>query len=315
MRVGAIGCGGHATNNVWPQLRDAGLELVATCARHVDRAEKAAAPFGVGAAFDDAAKMLDTVELDGVIVVVPPDQYRSVLELAVERGLPAFCDKPGADSAEEATELARRAGDAGVEIVVGYQKRFGAGYTTAKGLVDSGELGPLSQGALKWSMGPMNMSLRDWLFENPVHHFDLARFFFGELSDIKVNVARQGNEHALVIGANSQSGAVVSLHVNTVGSWMQHNESVEIFGTGHAVVIDNIDTVIHRPPERPERVWRPNYTVPLPFNSSATTMGFGPELEHFRQVVTDGAENRSSIASAAATLSLTKEIAELAGAL
>jgi predicted dehydrogenase len=314
MRVAAIGCGGHATNNVWPNLRGAGLELVATCARHLDRAERAAATFGVASAFDDVAKLLDTVALDGVIVVVPPDQYAPVLSLAIERGVPVFCDKPGANSAEEAADLAAAAAAGGVEVVVGYQKRFGSAYQKAKELVASGELGPVTQGAFKWSMGGMNMSLRDWLFENPVHHFDLARFFFGELDDINVNVAQHGNEHAVVIGASTPDGAVVSMHINTLGSWFQHNEAVEIFGTGHSVLVDNVDTVVHRPPERPERAWRPNYTVPLPFNSSASTMGFGPEIEHFKAVVTEGATNQSSIESAAATMRLTATIATRAGA-
>ena len=312
MRIGAIGCGGHATNNIWPHLRAAGLDLVATCARHMERAEEAARRFGVPEAFDDVAKMLDTSELDGVIVVVPPDQYATVLMAAIERGVPAFCDKPAANTASEAADLADAAASAGVEIVVGYQKRFGSGYQQAKALIDAGDLGALTQGAFKWSMGPMNMSLRDWLFENPVHHFDLARFFFGELSDLHVNVGGEGAEHAVVVGATSEAGAVVSLHINTLGSWFQHNEAVEVFGVGHSVFVDNVDTVVHRPPERPERVWRPNYTVPLPLNSSATTMGFGPELEHFKAVVNDGITNRSSIASAASTLSLTAEVARLA---
>ncbi len=38
-------------------------------------------------------------------------------------------------------------------------------------------------------------------------------------------------------------------------------------------------------------------------------MGFGPELEHFRRVVTEGIPNESNIGSAAATLALTSRIA------
>lgn len=313
MRIGAIGCGGHGTTNIWPHLRGAGMELVATCARHLDRAEAAAAAWGATQAFDDPAKMLDSVEgLDGVVVVVPPDQYASILEVAIERGVPVFCDKPGADSAEEAADLAARAEAAGVPVVVGYQKRFGSGYRQAKDLIDGGVIGSLTQGSFSWSMGPMGDNLRGWLFENPVHHFDLARYFFGELEDVSVSTARTGG-HALAINASSAAGAVVSLSINTNGSWFQHNEAMVVFGEGHAVVVDNIDTCIHRPPERPEQVWRPNYTVPMPLNSSAATMGFAPELEHFRAVVTEGAENLSSIASAAATLALTAEIARRAG--
>jgi hypothetical protein len=88
---------------------------------------------------------------------------------------------------------------------------------------------------------------------------------------------------------------------------------VEIYGRGHAVWVENVDTCTYRPPERPEQVWRPNYTVGVPGNSAPTTMGFLPELEHFRQVAMDGAENLSDIASAAATLALAEQLCAIAG--
>ena len=43
---------------------------------------------------------------------------------------------------------------------------------------------------------------------------------------------------------------------------------------------------------------------------TSATMGFGPELEHFRRVVSEAIPNESDIASAAATLALTSRIAE-----
>src|SRR6266542_3596383 len=58
--------------------------------------------------------------------------------------------------------------------------------------------------------------------------------------------------------------------------------------------------------------WKRNYTVPVALNMTSATMGFGPELEHFRRVVTEGIPNESDIASAAATLALTSQIAEQA---
>lgn len=60
------------------------------------------------------------------------------------------------------------------------------------------------------------------------------------------------------------------------------------------------------------RVWRPNYTVPVADNMTGSTMGFVTELAHFREVVTEDAPNESDLASAAATLRLTSEIALLA---
>jgi hypothetical protein len=45
---------------------------------------------------------------------------------------------------------------------------------------------------------------------------------------------------------------------------------------------------------------------------TGATMGFVPELVHFREVVTEHAASESDIASAAATLALTDRIAEQA---
>jgi predicted dehydrogenase len=308
-----VGVGSHALTSILPNLPGAGITLSATCARHLDRAEAAAARFGTKAAFDDVERMLDAVALDGVVVVVPPDQFSGVVRACIRRGVPVFAEKPAANDAAEAAGLAAEAAEAGIPCVVGYMKRFAGAYRLAKELTREPEFGKLTMGSFTWSMGPFahRFDMRDWLFENPVHHFDLARFFFGELEDVHV---RRGNgiEHTVAVLATSESGALVNIRANTTGSWEQHNEAVEIFGEGHSLFIDNIDTCTWRPPTRPERTWRPNYTVPVALNMTSATMGFGPELEHFRRVVTEGIPNESDFASAAATLALTSRIAQLA---
>ena len=315
MRVGVVGVGVHAVNAMLPSLPAAGLRLVATCSRHLSTAEPVAQRFGAERAFDDVGRMLDEAKVEGVVVIVPPDQFLGVIQTCVRRGVPVFAEKPAANDAAEAQALADEAAAAGVPVVVGYMKRFATGYTLAREITRKPEFGPLTLGSFTWSMGRFahRFDLRDWLFENPVHHFDLARFFFGELEDVHV-VRAPGPEHTVVVTARSTSGAVVSIRANTTGSWEQRNEAVEIFGTGHSLVVDNLDTLTWRPPERPERVWRPNYTVPLAANMTGATMGFVPELEHFRLVVEESLPCESDMASAAATLALTTTIAELAQA-
>jgi predicted dehydrogenase len=316
LRIAAVGVGTHATAAIFPSLPPAGLRLVATCARHLEHAEAAAARFGAEAGYDDVGAMLADVKPDGVVVVVPPDQFFPVIETCLDRRIPIFTEKPAANDAEEASALAELAAATGVPVVVGYMKRFAAGYVRAKEICSGPDFGSLTLGSFTWSMGPFadRFNLRDWLFENPVHHFDLARFFFGELRDIHV-LRAPGKEHTVVVTAQSEQGAVVSIRANTTGSWEQRNEAVEIYGEGHSLVVENLDTCTWRPPQRPELVWRPNYTVPAPQNMSGATMGFVAELEHFRDVLTGSAQPASDIASAAATLALTSRIAEQALAL
>jgi predicted dehydrogenase len=313
MRVGAIGVGAHATASILPNLSSAGIVLTATCARHLERAQSVATRFGAESAFEDVDRMLDQVSLDGVVVVVPPDQYAGVIRTCIRRGVPVFADKPAARDASEASDLAAEAAETGVPVVIGYMKRFAGSYRTAREILLRPEFGAPTLGSFTWSMGPFaqRFDMRDWLFENPVHHFDLARFFFGELHDIHA-VRGKGFEHTVVVTAASTSGAVISIRANTTGSWEQRNEAVEIFGDGHSLWVENLDTCVWRPPERPERVWRPNYTVPVAANTTGATMGFTGELEHFRRVVLEGAPCESDIASAAATLQLTNTIVERA---
>jgi predicted dehydrogenase len=316
LRVGAIGCGSHATTAIWPQLPTAGFVLEAVCSRSTEGATVTAQKFGVPRAFTDAEKMLNDVELDALVIVVPPEAFAPFIRLAIERRLPAFVEKPGANSPEEADELAASAEEANVPVVVGYQKRFASAYRTAKTLMADEVFGRPTLGSFKWAMGPFRrrFTLREWLFENPVHHFDLARFFFGELSGLHARVIEASGEFALIATGQSSSGALVSICANTTASWEQHNEAVEIFGLGESVLVDNVDTCVYRPAAEPEHVWRPNYTVPAGANFSGETLGYGAELAHFRAAVTGDEASESDLATAAATLRLAAEIADLVGA-
>lgn len=310
MNVAVVGAGAHATTAILPNLAPAGLRLVGVCARHVDRARPVAEAYGVPP-FDDVRRMVEQTAPAGVVVIVPPEEFSSVISMCIDLRQPVFAEKPAARNAAEASTLADLADEAGIPIMVGYMKRFASGYLRAESLASKPGFGPLRLGTFTWSVGPMaeRFDLHEWLIENPVHHLDLARYFFGGLHNV---VARRasGREHSLVVTATNDEGAVVTIQATTNGSWRQHNESVELIGEGSSVLVDNLDTVIHRPPEGAEEVWRPNYTVPSAHNMSGATMGFVAELEHFRLVVEGRESCRSDMRNAATTLQLAAAIAE-----
>lgn len=314
-RVGVVGVGRHASANLYPNLAGAGLQLVATCARHRERAEAAAARWGAPHAFDSFESMLASVELDGVAICVHAVDYAPVVRSCLEASKPVFCEKPGAASSAEALELAALSAQAGVPVVVGYMKRFAPAYRRAREIVRSAEFGQPSLGAFTFAMGRWPIDdLRDYLIDNPVHHLDLGRYFLGELTDLDAYLTELPQSgHAVAAIARSSSGAVCTFNFCTTASWNQRNEWAEVYGEGHAVWVENVDTCVYRPPEQPQQVWRPNYTVPWGDTSSAIMMGFLPALEHFRLVARGQEENLSDMASAAATLALAEALCELAG--
>jgi predicted dehydrogenase len=313
IRIGAIGCGEHATTAIWPLFAPAGLNCVAAWSRSEERVNVAAERFGIPRAYTNLEQMLDESDLDGVVVIVPPEGFGPVIHLAIGRGLHVFAEKPGAASAAEANAIADAAAERGVVAMVGYMKRFGLAFARAKELAQSPDFGPLTIASFKWSMGPMSdehSSLESWLFENPIHHIDLARFYCGELDDYQSHLAvNTEDEFAVAVSARTASGGVASMQLSTTGSWDHHNERVELQGVGASVTVDNVDTCISRAGPQPEQVWRPNYTIPSESNSSAATCGFLPELNAFAAAVTTGAPPPSDFTSAALTLEAVERLA------
>lgn len=312
IRVGAIGCGEHATAAIWPLFGPAGIHCVAAWSRSRERVDAATARFGIERAYTDLGQMLDECELDAVIVIVPPEGFAPVIHAALDRGLHVFAEKPGAETAAQARSIADAADTAGVIAMVAYMKRFGTAFARARELIRSPDFGPLTIASFKWAMGSVvgeHDSLESWLFENPIHHVDLARYYCGDLHSWQAQLARNsGDDYAVAVTARAPGGGVVSMQLSTTGSWEQHNERVELQGAGTSVVVDNVDTCISRTGSQPDLVWRPNYTIPSEENSSAATGGFLGELQAFTAAVRSGKSPPSDFRSAAGTLEAVEQL-------
>ena len=154
-RIGIVGVGQHAVTAILPALPAAGLRLVATCARHRGRAAAVGRRFGASEAYDDVAQMLNQIELDAAVVVVPPDQCGSVIRCCLANRVPVFVEKPPVNDAAEADDLAAQAADAGVPVMVGYMKRFAAAYQRASLIIASETFGDLTLGVFHVGDGPV----------------------------------------------------------------------------------------------------------------------------------------------------------------
>lgn len=311
MRVGVVGAGRHANAALYPALIESGFDLVAVTARSPERSAEAARRWGADRSYSSIDQMLDTESLDGVVVAVPADTYLPIVARCIQAGIPVFCEKPAAQSAKQLMQLDRLASTAGVEVVVGYMKRFAPAYERARELIEDPSFGTPSLAHFTFAMGQIESYLDDvryYLIDNPVHMIDLARHLVGELADISavVNVVADFGVSISVI-ARSELGAACSFDFCTTAAFEHRGEYVEVYGRGNAVQIENVDTCIHRPIGAPAQITRPNYTLPIPANSSLVTMGFVPALEHFRDVIAGKSANRSSLESAARTL-LTMEL-------
>jgi predicted dehydrogenase len=311
LRIGFIGCGTHANNAIYPSLRYGPFELVCTCAAHIESAERTARAYGALSWYDDYQKMLDEEELDACMVVLPPGLYREVITACLEHGLPVFSEKPGAENIEDAEAIMAASERTGKPVMVGFMKRFAPAYSRAREIAGSSGFGDITIYTSKFAMGKWGPDRYHYVMDNALHHLDLARFFCGEVESCNVVAnSLESGRYAYGILLRFESEAIGLLNCCTTQSWKQENEYAEITGVGEHVYVDNVDTCIHYPDERPARVWRPNYTVPSEENMSLFTMGFAHELRHFGEVVTEGVKPEVTISDAKADLELVKQVYE-----
>lgn len=79
--------------------------------------------------------------VDGVVVAAPTDAHPDLVLRVVDAGLPVFCEKPVARTADEAVAVRDRV--RGAVAQVGYPRRFDEGFVAAREAVRGGRLGRL----------------------------------------------------------------------------------------------------------------------------------------------------------------------------
>ena len=196
MRLGLIGLGRigafHATTlSGLPQVDslvvyDAASALVA---QTVER-------LGVEAA--DSPEALLRAGVEGVVIAAATNAHPELILSALEAGLPTFCEKPVASDPNASEEILRRAASSGVEVQIGYPRRFDAAFAAAREAVADGSLGwlhtvrsttldpaPPPDGYVRASGG----IFRDC----SVHDFDAVRYVTGqEVVEVYATGSNQG---------------------------------------------------------------------------------------------------------------------------
>jgi predicted dehydrogenase len=138
LRVGVVGAGLIAQVAHLPYLRELSdrFETVALCDIVEETARAVADRHGVPHAFTDWRAMLDQ-PLDAVIVLTTSSHAPIAIE-AARRGLHVLVEKPMCLSVDEGQRMVAAADEAGVALMVGYNKRYDPAYERFRQLV--GEL-------------------------------------------------------------------------------------------------------------------------------------------------------------------------------
>ncbi|HWL55451.1 MAG TPA: Gfo/Idh/MocA family oxidoreductase [Paracoccus sp. (in: a-proteobacteria)] len=217
MRGALIGCGFFAQNQLhgWQGV----AEIVALCDRDPTRLAETAARFGITRTYRDAAEMFADGGFDFVDIATTVASHRPLVEMAAQAGVHIICQKPFAETMEDARAMVAAADQAGVTLMVHENFRWQSPIRAAIEAVRGGAIGTPFFARVSFRSGYDVFSGQPYLATDKrfiiqdlgIHILDIARALLGDATRItattrRVNPAIRGEDVATMLLAH-QGGA------------------------------------------------------------------------------------------------------------
>ncbi|EAR26061.1 oxidoreductase-like protein [marine actinobacterium PHSC20C1] len=211
--------------------------------------------------FTDFEKMLDSVELDAVLIATPTRFHAAMVRTALDHGVHVFCEKPLTLTSAESAELAELASSRGLVTQVGYHNRFVGTFLEAKRLLDASAIGRVTHIKAE-SYGPVVLKAKGstWrskrtegggcLYDYAAHPLDLATWFVGDATavagTILGSVFSENTEDEVYSTLYFADGVSGQLSVNwSDEAYRKMTTRMSIFGTQGKIIADRQEIQVY----------------------------------------------------------------------
>ncbi|HEY6182074.1 MAG TPA: Gfo/Idh/MocA family oxidoreductase [Terriglobales bacterium] len=142
VRFGIVGFGLHAVKRMMPAFALAkNSKAVALSRRTMEKAKESSAKWNIPLAFDSAAELARSPEVDAVFVTTPNKFHFTDVLTVVAAGKPVLCEKPLAMNAGECQQMVEAATKANVPFGVAHIFRFEDSVATIRKRIAAGQIG------------------------------------------------------------------------------------------------------------------------------------------------------------------------------
>jgi len=149
VRVGLIGAGSRGSYTASMVAKDSRAKVVAVCDVVEDQIAKAKAKIGVPDAksYTDFQQLLDSKDIDAVMIATPVYLHPEHFEAAVKSGKHIYMEKPAGLDVAGCKRVMRAAdgADRKINITFGFQQRYGGVYVKAKQMLETGAIGKVRE--------------------------------------------------------------------------------------------------------------------------------------------------------------------------
>jgi myo-inositol 2-dehydrogenase/D-chiro-inositol 1-dehydrogenase len=251
VRCGLIGYGAWGRHHARAISSTGGAKLVAICARSPETLSQAKDDHPQARIFDDHRAMLAYEGLDLCDVVLPSHLHCAVGRDVLESGRHLLLEKPMALTLPDCTSLVELAQARGLTLAVGHELRMSSLWGKVKELIDAGAIGdpryamielwrrPYRLGSGGWRYDAARVG--NWILEEPIHFFDLARWYFAKAGEplsvyASANSAdadrpRLQDNFSAIVNFPGGRYAVIS---QTLAGW-EHHQTAKLTGTAGAI--------------------------------------------------------------------------------
>jgi len=187
VRFGLVGFGAWGRFHAQSIAGNPGARLAAITVPSESSRNEAARLYPGAAIYTDHRAMLATGGLDIVDVVTPSHTHLAVATDAMAAGCDVLLEKPMALTIADCREIVRCARRHGRRLAVGHELRLSSQWGEIRRIIDRGLIGdpqyvlvelsrkPYRLGASGWRYDPARVG--SWVLEEPIHFFDLARWY------------------------------------------------------------------------------------------------------------------------------------------
>jgi 2-hydroxy-4-carboxymuconate semialdehyde hemiacetal dehydrogenase len=244
LKVAVAGAGAFGLKHLDALARIDGVEVVAVVSRTVEQAREVATTYGAELASDDLSDVLNTPEIDAVLLCTPTQLHAVQTIATLEAGKHVMVEIPLADSWSDAQAVARLADETDLVCMVGHTRRFNPSHQWIHQRTLSGELTVEQMDVQTYFFRRTNTNAlgkpRSWtdnlLWHHAAHTVDLFAYQCGEAIEVANVLA--GPTHPTLgipmdmsIQLKTSSGALCTLSLSF------NNEGP--FGTFFRYICDN----------------------------------------------------------------------------
>jgi len=259
IRFGIVGFGLHAVKRLMPGFAlSKNCTVTALSRRDLKQAQASACQYKIPLAFDSAAELCRSPQVDAVLVTTPNSCHIGDVLTAIEAGKAVLCEKPLAMNATEAREMVEAARRRNVRFGVAHVFRFNESVRKLRDRIEAGVIGRPVFARSEFSFLADPSHPRTWLydasvagagpiFDIGVHCIDTLRFV---LRDEVVRVSATGSSDKRSGDVESVAALTLEFSHGTLGTVLvsyraEYRTPVEFVGDTGVLWADDALNVEH----------------------------------------------------------------------